>query len=95
MSIDMLKDALIGAQYVSTCTLNTIKKRIEIDTAYINMLRYDFEKLKYVSSRLYSSTFVDTENSYKPTTFDDEQIVADMNFLNGAWYAYQMAKESK
>jgi hypothetical protein len=56
---------------------------------YNETLHKEFEKLPYVASRLYSSTFIDFENSYMPTTFNDERIVADMHFLNGAWYAYQ------
>ena len=88
MSLSALKDALVGAQYVSPQTLQIVKNCLVADTAYVTALHKEFEKLPYIASRLYSSTFVDIENTYKPTTFDDPQIVADMNFLNGAWYAY-------
>ena len=88
MSLDALKDALVGAQYVSPQTLQIVKNCLVADTEYVKTLHKKFEKLPHIASRLYSSTFVDIENAYKPTTFDDPQIVADMNFLNGAWYAY-------
>lgn len=89
MSMQILKDVLISSQYVSGRTLKLVKDQLQRDSLYIEVLRKEFEKLPYVASRLYSSTFVNSENSYKPTTFDNEKIVADMHFLNGAWYGYQ------
>lgn len=89
MSLEKLKDVLINAQYVSKRTLNVVIEQLKRDTLYVEVLRKEFEKLPYVKSRLYSSTFINTENCYKPTTFNDEKIVADMHFLNGAWYGYQ------
>lgn len=87
--IHNLIETIHDAEWLSTEDINILRSRLGISENYREELRRDFEQLPYIASRLYSSTFVDFANSYKPTTFDDSDIVADMHFLNGAWYAYQ------
>ena len=87
--IHNLIETIHDAEWLSTEDINILRSRLGISENYREELRREFEQLPYIASRLYSSTFVDFANSYKPTTFDDSDIVADMHFLNGAWYAYQ------
>ena len=52
-------------------------------------MREQFEKIPYVKSRLDDVFFVDEENTYLPHQWDDGDSVNNMQFINGAWYAFQ------
>lgn len=52
-------------------------------------MREQFEKLQHIKEKLDGLIYYVRDDLYEAKSFSNPEQVADMHWVNGAWYAYQ------